>query len=112
MQKSQNVCTLLPYLMHKTLQGKKLAPELSRSLTLASSTESKEAAGDFPGGTAVENLPANAGDMGSSPGRGSSHMPRSNSARAPQLLKPVCLEPVLRNNRGHCNERLTQHSEE
>ena len=32
----------------------------------------------FPGGTAVENLPANAGDTGSSPGPGRSHMPRSN----------------------------------
>ena len=34
--------------------------------------------GDFPGGTVVKNLPANAGDMGSSPGPGRSHMPRSN----------------------------------
>ena len=34
----------------------------------------------------VENLPANAGDMGSSPGLGRSHMPHSNWAREPQLL--------------------------
>ena len=34
----------------------------------------------------VENLPANAGDMGSSPGLGRSHMPRSSWAREPQLL--------------------------
>ena len=34
----------------------------------------------------VENLPANSGDTGSSPGLGRSHMPRSNSAREPQLL--------------------------
>ena len=33
---------------------------------------------DFPGGTVVKNLPANAGDMGSSPGPGRSHMPWSN----------------------------------
>ena len=32
----------------------------------------------FPGGVVVKNPPANAGDMGSSPGRGGSHMPRSN----------------------------------
>ena len=32
----------------------------------------------FPGGAVVENLPANAGDMGSSPGLGRSRMPRSN----------------------------------
>ena len=32
----------------------------------------------FPGGAVVENLPAHAGDMGSSPGLGRSHIPRSN----------------------------------
>ena len=40
----------------------------------------------FPGGAVVENLPANAGDTGSSPGLGRSHMPRSDGAREPQLL--------------------------
>ena len=40
----------------------------------------------FPGGTVVENLPANAGDTGSSPGLGGSHMLRSGWAREPQLL--------------------------
>ena len=34
----------------------------------------------------VESLPANAGDAGSSPGLGRSHMPRSGLAREPQLL--------------------------
>ena len=34
----------------------------------------------------VENLPANAGDTGSSPGLGRSHMPRSSWVREPQLL--------------------------
>ena len=34
----------------------------------------------------VESLPANAGDAGSSPGLGRSHMPRSDWAREPQLL--------------------------
>ena len=70
----------------------------------------------FPGGAVVESLPANAGDTGSSPGLGRSHMPRSNWARAPQLLRlrsrahkpqllgpwatitePAHLEPVLHN---------------
>ena len=32
----------------------------------------------FPGGAVVKNLPANAGDTGSSPGLGRSHMPRSD----------------------------------
>ena len=40
----------------------------------------------FPGGAVVESLPANAGDAGSRPGPGGSHMPRSNWAREPQLL--------------------------
>ena len=40
----------------------------------------------FPGGAVVENLPANAGDTGLSPGVGECHMPRSNWAREPQLL--------------------------
>ena len=42
--------------------------------------------GGFPGGAVVENLPANAGDTGLSPGLGRSHMPRSNWAHEPQLL--------------------------
>ena len=42
--------------------------------------------GGFPGGAVVENLPANSGDTGSSPGLGRSHMLRSNWARKPQLL--------------------------
>ena len=33
---------------------------------------------DFPGGIVVKNLAANAGDMGSSPVQGRSHMPQSN----------------------------------
>ena len=33
---------------------------------------------DFPGGAVVKNLPANAGNTGSSSGSGRSHVPRSN----------------------------------
>ena len=32
---------------------------------------------DFPGGAVVKNLSANAGDTGSIPGLGKSHMPQS-----------------------------------
>ena len=32
----------------------------------------------FPGGSVVKNLPASAGDMGSIPGLGRSHVPQSN----------------------------------
>ena len=40
--------------------------------------DNKKQTGDFAGGAAVKNPPANAGDTGSSPGLGGSHMPRSN----------------------------------
>ena len=40
----------------------------------------------FPGGAVVESLPVSAGDTGSSPGLGGSHVLRSNWAREPQLL--------------------------
>ena len=33
---------------------------------------------EFPGGSVVKNLPASAGDMGSIPGSGRSHMPHSS----------------------------------
>ena len=38
----------------------------------------KHSDGDFPGGAVVKNPPAIAGDTGSSPGPGRSHMPQSN----------------------------------
>ena len=40
----------------------------------------------FPGGAVVGSLPAGAGDTGSSPRLGGSHVPRSSWARGPQLL--------------------------
>ena len=49
-------------------------------------TKIKEVILGFPGGAVVESLPANAGDTGSSPGLGGSHMPQSTWAREPQLL--------------------------
>ena len=52
---------------------------------------------DFPGGTVDKNLTANAGDTGSSPGLGRTHMP--------QLLKPTHLETVLSKNTSHRNEK-------
>ena len=39
----------------------------------------------LPGGSLVKNPPANAGDTGSIPDLGRSHMPRSNKARLSQL---------------------------
>ena len=45
-----------------------------------------EDAEGFPSAAVVENLPANAGDTGLSPGLGRPHMPQSNWAREPQVL--------------------------
>ena len=56
----------------------------------------------FPGGAVVKNLPVNAGDMGSSPGPGKSHMLWSNKARAPQLWS-LC-------SRGHVPQLLSPHA--
>ena len=51
-----------------------------------STKKKKKKIKDLTGGTLVKNPPANAGDVGSSPSQGRSHMPRSNEARASQLL--------------------------
>ena len=48
--------------------------------------DNKKISGGFPGGAVVGSPPAGAGDTGSSPGLGGSHMPRSGWAREPQLL--------------------------
>ena len=63
---------------------------------------------DFPGGAVAKNPPANAGDTGSSPGPGRSHMPRSNKAHAPQLLslssrahEPQLLSPRATTTEAH-----------
>ena len=45
----------------------------------------KNTAQDFPSGAVDRSLPVNAGDVGSIPGPGGSHMPWSNWACAPQL---------------------------
>ena len=43
----------------------------------------------FPGGSVVKNLSSSAGDTGSVPDPGGSHMLRSNAAHAPQLTESV-----------------------
>ena len=64
----------------------------------------KQIQGGFPGGAVVENLPANAGDTGSSPGLGRSHMPRSDWAHEPQLLS-LRVWSLCSAMRGHDSER-------
>ena len=58
-----------PFLELTFLHFKKLKNRETRSKTVSPA---------FPGGKVVENPPANAGDRGSSPGPGRSHIPRSN----------------------------------
>ena len=60
----------------------------------------------------VENLPANAGDTGSSPGLGRSHMPWSDYAREPQLLSLRIWSLCSANKRGRDSERPAHCDEE
>ena len=56
------------------------------------------------------NLPANAGDTGSIPGPG--RFPHAAEQLGPcaTTTEPAHLEPVLRNKRGHGNEKPAHHS--
>ena len=59
----------------------------------------------------VESLPANAGDAGSGPGLGRSHVPRSNWAREPQLLS-LCVWNLCSATRGRDSEGPAHGDEE
>ena len=59
----------------------------------------------------VENPPANAGDTGSSPGLGRSHMLRSDWAREPQLLSLRACS-LCSATRGRDSERPAHRDEE
>ena len=58
----------------------------SRSEMAEESANFKRNQQGFPGGSVVKNPPANAGDTGSIPGPGRSHMLQDNYAHEPQLL--------------------------
>ena len=76
-------------------------------------TPSKKDKESFPGGAVVENLPANAGNTGSSPGLGRSHKPRTEWLGPwATTTEPAHLEPVLRNKRGRDGERPVHRDEE
>ena len=62
---------------------------------------------DLPDGPMVRNLSANAGNTDLIPDLGRSHMPQSNKAHTPQLLKPKSLESMFCNKRSHQNEKPT-----
>ena len=53
------------------------------------SESQKHHAEGFPGGAVVESLPANAGDTGSSPGLGRSHMPLEQLSPCATTTEPV-----------------------
>ena len=59
----------------------------------------------------VESLPASAGDAGSSPGLGRSHMPWSGWAREPQLLS-LRIWSLCSATRGHDSGRPAHRDEE
>ena len=58
----------------------------------------------------VESLSANAGDTGSGPGLGGSHMPRSSWAREPQLLS-LRVWSLCSATKGHDSERPAHRDE-
>ena len=67
----------------QTLYRKKTRTKFMHILTCVKSIKCEKSSfkskcQGFPGGAVVENLPANAGDTGLSPGLGRSHMPRSD----------------------------------
>ena len=67
---------------------------------------------DYPGGLAVESLPAKAGDKDSILGPGGSYMPKGNWAcalepRSHNYWSLRTLEPMLHSKRSHCNEKPT-----
>ena len=70
--------TFMKWVRRLLFYNKGLCAEISPSI--------KRQSQGFPGGAAVQSLPANAGDTGSSPGLGRSHMPQSNWACEPQIL--------------------------
>ncbi|KAJ8776987.1 hypothetical protein J1605_015005 [Eschrichtius robustus] len=66
---------------------------------LLSEEEKKSLSGDFPDGAVVKNPPANAGDTGSSPGPGRSHMPRSK-----QISGSECRDTVVSGSKSSGND--------
>ena len=66
----------------------------------------------FPGGAVVESLPANAGDTGSSPGLGRSHMLQSSWAREPQLLSLCVWSLCSATREAACDSERPAHRDE
>ena len=60
---------------------------------------------DFPGGAVVKNHPANAGDMGSSPGPGKIPHAVEQLSRVPQLLSLRATTTEARVPRAHAPQQ-------
>ena len=78
---------------------------------------SKSKSRDFPGGSVVETPPAKAGDTGSVPDLGGSHVPQSTYVHVFQSLgaettESMCPGGCALNKRSHCNEKPGHHNEE
>ena len=58
-------------------EGKTASPLRDKQPSIGGKVTFKTYSRGIPGGAVVKNLPANAGDTGSSPGLGRSHMTRS-----------------------------------
>ena len=68
---------------------------------------------EFPSGPVVENLPANAGDMGSIPGLGRFQIGAAEPWSPPMrhdCWSPLALEPVFSNKRRRRNKKPTHHN--
>ena len=102
-------CLRTQLLSTSSPQGPKWLLELQSAQLRLLAEKMKE--GVFPGGAVVENLPANAGDTGSSPGLGRSHMPWSNQVREPQLLS-LRVWSLCSAMRGRDSERPAHRDEE
>ena len=72
--------------LHTTTKSSPRSPQLEKSLH-------EDPMQGFPGGAVVESLPADAGDTGSCPGPGGSHMPQSGWAREPWPLS-LCVQSL------------------
>ena len=64
--------------------------------------------GDFPGGSAVKNLPGNAGDTSSIPGQGTK-IPHATGQLSPHVAKIPCAKPPSTPTHTHTHTHTHSH---